>query len=104
MSQYPFVTEDVASQLTENGPVYNFIVLTTISNNQIANKYASAVVQKLNPYVSQIETANSMFKSENYVRIIFNLNMPTSSEASFKAINEISDYLYKNYDGLQLGL
>lgn len=102
MSQYPFVTENVASQLTENGPVYNFIVLTTISNNQIANKYASAVVQKLNPYVSQIETANSMFKSENYVRIIFNLNMPTSSEASFKAINEISDYLYKNYDGLQL--
>ena len=54
---------------------------------------------------SQFKTnyeAFNNFESDNYVRIIFNFNMPKSGDDSFKAINEITDHLYKEYDGIQV--
>ena len=42
------------------------------------------------------------FESDNYIRIIFNFNMPKSGSDSFNAIKEITDHIYEEYDGIQV--
>ena len=44
----------------------------------------------------------SMFESENYIRVIFNFDMPISSEDTFTSINEITNHLYSNYSNVQV--
>lgn len=62
------------------------------------DNYVNALQEKFD---SNYKAFNN-FESENYIRIIFNLDMEKSGEDSFKVINDITNNLYKNYSGIEV--
>lgn len=83
-----------------NEKVSSQTLITVLSTKQY---YVQSAYQKA--MQAQFDTnyqALGNFESENYIRVIFNFDMPSSGEDSFKAINEISDYLYGEYDNTKL--
>lgn len=102
-SAMPFYTEEYVGYVTANsqsgveGAAYYFEYVTFASKNKMATAYGEAITNKLAPYYAQVLSAEDNFYSDNYVRVIFNLDMPASGEDSFKAINEITDHVYDTY-------
>lgn len=83
-----------------NDNVTKSVLVKTLSTKQyyLQPAYQNAMQAKFD--TSYEAFAN--FESENYIRMIFNFDMPTSGEDSFKAINGISDYIYREYGNTKL--
>ncbi|MCR5349606.1 MAG: MMPL family transporter [Acholeplasmatales bacterium] len=117
LSSYAFVTEEMVNGLvaasvlrSEEGhesttDIYSFELITFLSNYQVVvdeagntSKLLAIYAAKLNAALAEkqgeITVAYSSLSSENYYRIIFNMNMPVSGEDTFEAINDITDTLY----------
>lgn len=105
---YPFIPQSVAQELTKNGDQYNYVVVASASINNIPTLFAESVNDKyantINAYSLNIKEAYKSLTSDNYIRVIFNMNMPISGDDSFNAINELTDELYDNedYKGIQI--
>ncbi len=104
---YPFFKGDNAIALTQaTGYCYNFYAAAVTSAKNAVVAYGQAIGQKLSEslptYVGLIAQANASLESDNYYRVIFNMNMPVSGNDSFKAINEMTDYIYSNFDNVKV--
>ncbi len=103
--------------------MYYFEVITFLAKNDVLTKYGSqvntvlaekqvAIKKAYASLASQIYNDDKTIKTDalgnvvldnnGYVRIIFNMDMDVSGEDSFKAINEITDHIYDNYEGVQV--
>lgn len=103
MATYPFITKDTAILLLNGADtIPNYKVIQAVAARNIASLYGQGLQPVCNQKYEAIAAAAANFESENYIRIIFNFDMPTSSEDSFMAINEISDYIYGEYDNTKL--
>lgn len=80
--------------------VTNRMLFTTLSETSYFTN-EEYVSNMQNKFSSNYEAFNN-FESNNYIRTIFNLDMPKSGNDSFAVINDITDNLYKNYDGIQV--
>ena len=104
--------------LTKEEIVYNYgIDLNTLNSlfdgditNQVLFNKLSETSYYTNPnYQEAMDNefktnylAFKNFESDNYIRVIFNLDMKKAEEDSFKVIKDITDTLYLNYDGLHV--
>ena len=93
------IDSDAIDLLFRNN-VTNEVLFDTLSETSYYNneKYIDAMDNK---FKSNYE-AFSNFESDNYIRVIYNLDMPKSGDASFMVINDITDNLYKNYNGIEV--
>lgn len=80
--------------------VTNQVLFTTLSQ---ASYYSNE------EYVNQMDLkfktnyeAFKNFESDNYIRVIFNMDMPKSGNDSFAAIKDITKNLYDDYNGIQV--
>ena len=92
-SRYNYgIDNDTLNDLYQSGNVTNGTLIKYLSEQQyfIDEDYQNDMQNKFNASYE----AFSNFESDDY--------MPRSSEDSFKAINEISDYIYGEYDDTKL--
>ena len=94
------VDDDTLYKISQLGSITNGVLIKSLSDNgyYLNPVYQNQMQEEFNS--SYIAFAN--FESNNYIRVIFNFDMARSGESSFKAINEISDYLYSNYSNTKL--
>lgn len=94
------VDDQTLAELYQSGDITNGVLFKFLSDNKY---YTNEQYQgQMQARFDASYEAFANFESDNYIRVIFNFNMPTSSKDSFKAINEISDHLYGTYDDVKL--
>ena len=91
---------DTLDLLFSNGNITNYQLFATLSTTQYFKN--EEYVNTLQSEFSNNYESFSMFESDNYIRVIFNFNMPVSSEDTFTAINEITDHLYSTYSDVEV--
>jgi len=114
-NKYSFISNEIysliASQSVLNndeatkGNVYAFELIKFLATyeypiDELGNKaklleiYGMKLQEEISNKQILVNTAYKSLKSDNYYRIIFNLNMEISSDKAFEIIDEITDELY----------
>ena len=93
------IDENTLNQLFTNDVTNQLLFYTLANSSYYTNE---AYVNNMNDKFVTNYLAFNNFESDNYVRLIFNLDMPKSGNDSFAAINEITNYLYDKYTGIQV--
>lgn len=92
--------DDITLDNLYRNVITNCTLIKILSDNQY---YLNPVYQtSMQDEFDTSYDAFANFESENYIRIIFNFDLARSGEDSFGAINEISNYLYGEYDDTNL--
>ena len=86
-------------KLFKNEVTNQSLIALLASTNYYKNQ--SYVNEMNNQFVSNYEAFNN-FESNNYIRVIFNLDMAKSGDDSFAAIKEITNHLYSEYEGVEV--
>lgn len=93
------IDENTLNQLFTNDVTNQLLFYTLANSSYYTNE---AYVNNMNNKFVTNYLAFNNFESDNYVRLIFNLDMPKSGNDSFAAINEITNNLYDKYSGIQV--
>jgi predicted RND superfamily exporter protein len=86
----------VSLNLTDSIKTYQLI--NFLSENQTAISIGQTIQKKINENMSTAKFAKSLFESENYTRIFFNLELATASEDAFNVTEEIRTGINKISD------
>ncbi len=89
------IVDTMFTSLNKTASIKNYEVLNFVSSNKVitslGENMSSTIVQKWN----EIDTAIKMFNSEDYTRLIFNMNTEIATETSFAIIKEIKKGINK---------
>lgn len=99
-----YVLNDTATSALFNGTntVTNQTLFTFLSSNDYYTKYGKELSSTLASTMDELNLAVSMFESDNYVRMIFNMDMEVATNDSFDIINDIADHIEANYEDVMI--
>ena len=93
------IDNETLEKLFKNEVTNQSLIALLASTNYYKNQ--SYINEMNNQFVSNYEAFNN-FESNNYIRVIFNLDMAKSGDDSFAAIKEITNHLYNEYEGVEV--
>ncbi|MCR5422536.1 MAG: MMPL family transporter, partial [Bacilli bacterium] len=120
-TEYSFMTDELLAYLVSTSvlrsnednkdlnTVYSFELITLLANYETTVEgvegsykllpiYGMKLNQVLKAKQEDIALVYASLSSDNYYRIIFNMNMPVSGDDTFEAIGDITDELYDGED------